>query len=132
MSEALRKVEVEKFEEEQKFQELLGRVKAGDNPFGMEPVEFKIVVLPEYVSKFKGPFEKPHAAVQADTWAQTTGYVVAVSDMACTDDYGKAWPCKHPKVGDKIIYTKYAGQLVEKDDVTYRIISDKDLCAVEA
>ena len=34
------------------------------------------------------------------------------------------------KVGEKVIYSKYAGTEVKKDDVTYVIVKDSDILAV--
>jgi co-chaperonin GroES (HSP10) len=114
--------------EKDKFDQLLQEVKKGGNPSGMDPVEYRIVVLNDFIPSKVGMIEKPQNVIEADRWAQTKGYVVAVSDMAFTGENRKPWSCSVPKVGDRVLFAKYAGQLVE--DTPYRLISDKDVLAV--
>ena len=112
------------------FDKALAELKAGGNPAGIEPTEFKIVILSEFVDPMQGGLHKPPTAVEKETWGQTVGYVVAISDMAFTDGEGREWTCAKPAVGDKVIYSKYAGQVFEIGKLSYRIITDKDLCAI--
>ncbi|HAG04203.1 MAG TPA: co-chaperone GroES [Lachnospiraceae bacterium] len=53
--------------------------------------------------------------------------VVAVGPGAKVD--GELVPVS-VKVGEKVIYSKYAGTEVKKDDVTYVIVKDSDILAV--
>lgn len=116
----------------EEFNTILEKVKAGLNPSGLKPVEYRVAILSDFVepTTASGFIEKTDQCIEQETWAQTRGYVVAVSDMAFTDNEGKRWGCSLPKVGDKILFAKYAGQLVDEDDVTYRMVSDKDVLAI--
>jgi len=57
---------------------------------------------------------------------QTEGYIAAVSEMAFTDGEGNRWRCDIPAIGDKVLFSKYAGQLYG----LYRIVNDKDIVAI--
>lgn len=94
------------------------------------PVEYKVVVLPDKVEETigEGVLHKPETSREKEQWGQEKGTLVAVSDMAFSD-----WKGTHPKVGDRVYYTKYAGiQTEEKgpNGVKYRIFNDKELCAI--
>jgi len=59
------------------------------------------------------------------------GVLVAISPLAFTyDDWKGANP---PKVGDEVLFAKYAGAVVDgKDGKKYRLTNDKDIAAVLA
>ena len=56
------------------------------------------------------------------------GEVVAVGPGKVNED-GKAIPL-HVKVGDQVLYGKYAGTEVKLDDVDYLIMPENDILAV--
>ncbi len=56
------------------------------------------------------------------------GEVVAVGEGKLTDD-GKRIPM-NVKVGDKVIFAKYAGTEIELDDEEYLLMSESDILAI--
>lgn len=114
-----------------KFEEALGKVKKGENPSGINPIQYRVLLLAEPVGETteSGIITKPKSIVEKETWAQTRGYVVALSDMAFTNDQTR-WACALPSAGDKVLYAKYAGQLIEQDGITYRMVKDEDILGV--
>lgn len=117
-----------------KFEEALEQVKLGNNPSGISPIQYRVVVLDEEIEETteSGLIIKPASTVEQDEWAQTFHYVVAVSDMAFTND-GEAWRCKIPVVGDKVLCRKYPGQKVPVENakgLTFRVIKDEDILGV--
>jgi len=57
-----------------------------------------------------------------------TAEVVAVGEGSITED-GKTLPM-HIKVGDKVLFDKYAGSNVKFDDTDYLILHEKDIMAI--
>ena len=57
--------------------------------------------------------------------SQIEGELVALGGN-CFED----WQEPLPKVGDKVIYDKYAGFIKSVDSMEYRIISDTDILAI--
>ena len=97
------------------------------------PVEFNCVVLPDPVKeKTKGGIYLPDDTKNRDQHAATAGTLIAVSPLAFSYEI---WPegSRRPEVGDKILFAKYAGSLVDVDKPDgYRIIKDKDILAIGA
>lgn len=103
------------------------------NPSGIWPTEFKVVIRPEDIEKItKGGIIIPVSEAERLQNAATEGTIIAVSPLAFS--YEK-WPDGYapPKVGDRIVYSKYSGMKKKgKDDVEYIIMNDKDIVAVLA
>ena len=59
------------------------------------------------------------------------GVVEAVGNGRLNENTGKREPIDL-KVGDKVIYSKYAGNEVKLDDQEYLILAEKDVLAVVA
>ena len=100
------------------------------NESGIYPVEYKILVLPiEVEEKTQGGIILPDETKERDQFAQMKGTLVAASPLAFSyDDWKDAQP---PKPGDTVLFAKYAGAVVNgKDGKKYRIVNDKDVCAV--
>lgn len=100
------------------------------NPSGIYPTEYKVLILPKQVDeKTKGGIIIPDQTKERDQFAQMEGEIVAVSPLAFTyDDWKEA---SSPKVGDRVLFAKYAGaSVIGKDGKEYRICNDKDLAAV--
>lgn len=100
------------------------------NESGVYPVEYKVLVSPiEVDEKTKGGIFLPDTTKERDQFAQMQGTLVAVSPLAFTYEGGVEW--SKPKPGDKVLFAKYAGTVVDgKDGKKYRLISDKDIGAV--
>ena len=98
------------------------------NESGIRPMEYKVLVKPEEVEeKTAGGIYIPVQTKDKEKFAKQEGVLIAVGAIAFTDP---DW-LERPKVGDRILYDRYAGCTVEgKDKVTYRLISDKEIGAV--
>jgi Co-chaperonin GroES (HSP10) len=57
-----------------------------------------------------------------------TAEVIAVGEGAISED-GKKLPM-HVKVGDKVLFDKYAGSNVKYEDSEYLILHEKDIMAI--
>lgn len=99
---------------------------------GIHPTEYKVLIRPKAVEeKTKGGIIMPDATKERDQYAQIEGVLVAVSPLAFT--YDDKWPEGYalPKIGDRVLYAKYAGTDVEgSDGVKYRLVNDRDIGAV--
>lgn len=102
------------------------------NESGIFPVEYKIVIAPiEVNEKTKGGIIIPDETKERDQFAQMKGTLVAVSPHAFTYEDWKGNESSKPKPGDTVLFAKYAGAVVDgKDGKKYRIVNDKDVCAV--
>lgn len=106
------------------------KVLLGENPSGLEPVEYNMVVLPVFVEeKTDSGIILTASDVNRDREAAEVAHVVRVSDMAFTLD-GDPWACVKPVVGNKVLMRRYAGSKYTKDGVMYRVITDRDICAI--
>lgn len=102
------------------------------NP-GFDPVEYKVIVAPKVSEAVtKGGIFLPDEVKDMEGVAEVWGRLVAVSPLAFNFDQ---WPedgPPRPKPGDMVLYGKYAGSLITGDDGReYRIMHDKDICAVK-
>jgi co-chaperonin GroES (HSP10) len=100
------------------------------NLSGIRPTGPTILVLPLEIEKTtsSGIIVAAGDKAKREQMAQAEGEVVAIGDMAWIDQ-----PSKEPwcKVGDKILFAKFAGMVIEgKDGNEYRLISDLDVKAV--
>lgn len=101
------------------------------NPTEIRPVEYKILIKPDDVGdKSAGGIYLPENAIAREQEARDTGVLIAVGAMAFDD-----WKGLKPKVGDKVIFSRYAGSLIPWRDKTgilqkFRLCNDKDVGAV--
>lgn len=110
-----------------------------NNPSGILPTEFKVLVRPddsedEMLAQYKtlkaSGFKFADDAKERHDFAAVTGRLIAVSPVAFTYE---TFPegTRLPKPGDKVVIAKYAGVMIKgKDGVDYRIVNDKDVCAI--
>jgi co-chaperonin GroES (HSP10) len=106
------------------------------NTSGLQPVEYKILILPEQAEETDEVLKRARAAgitlvdrtTEREKMAQVKGRLVAAGGNAFED-----WSGQVPKVGDVVWYAKYAGFHVKGDDgADYRLCNDKDVAAVMA
>lgn len=113
-----------------------GVYEAPPNTSGLKPLAFKVVVLPDPVEEVtKGGIIRPVETVTKDEYATTTGTIVAVAGAAFGHVTPEEWGDDKPKVGDHVVFTKYAGfrHKSKMDGKDYLIIRDEDIhCAVVA
>lgn len=104
------------------------------------PVEYKVVVRPDEVDAVsKGGIIIPEPARDMMRNSVCKGVVEMVSDTAFTffdaacvsyDEVCESYPTT-PRIGDRVLFGKYAGVELKGDDgVIYRIVNDKDIVAV--
>lgn len=104
------------------------------NGAGMQPVEYKVLILPEEVEDTDPVLKRAKAAgielasdvKERERMAQIKGKLVAVGGNAFED-----WRGPVPKLGDCIYFAKYAGINIKGDDgQEYRLANDKDISAI--
>jgi len=95
------------------------------------PVEYKLVIMCDPIAEESaGGIAKPKQAIEAERRDQTEGELIAKSDMCFTDGDSTPWKCKLPKIGDRVMFTRYSGQFITEDGVEYRVMNDKDVIAI--
>jgi co-chaperonin GroES (HSP10) len=95
------------------------------NETGINPAGHRILIKPQEVKEVStgGIIIATEVTKEREQMGNTTGIVIAMGDT-CYDDVPTPW-CK---VGDKVIFAKYAGLLYRgKDGLHYRMINDKDI-----
>lgn len=95
------------------------------NESGINPCGWRVLVKPQEIKEMSqgGIVITTGSFKDREQMANTTGVVVAMGEQCYADE-----PAPWCKVGDKIIFAKYAGLLyLGKDGNHYRIINDKDI-----
>jgi co-chaperonin GroES (HSP10) len=103
--------------------------------FWISPVEFNVVIEPDRIEsgKTKGGIILPDEVKENKDAAMMMGTLLAVSPLAFNYD---TWPEEHmakrPKPGDRVLYAKFAGTVVQQPitGTEYRVCKDKDIIAV--
>lgn len=91
----------------------------------IRPLGDRVVLKPvERMEKTKGGIVLPDTAKEKPMEAE----VVAVGEGRVLDNGTKVIPTV--KVGDRVVYSKYAGSEVKLDDQEYLIISEKDILGI--
>jgi chaperonin GroES len=96
-----------------------------NNESGINPCGWRILIKPFEIKEVSngGIILTTGKIKEREQMANTTGVVIAMGDE-CYADEASPW-CK---VGDKVIFAKYAGLLyLGKDGNQYRIVNDKDV-----
>lgn len=96
---------------------------------GLRPTGFNILVGLPPAEKMIGSIIVPDNVSDRERLGEVRGRIVAMSS-ACFDfaEFGKD---ERPKVGDAIIFSKFAGVVTQGDDGNeYRVILDKNVVAV--
>jgi co-chaperonin GroES (HSP10) len=104
------------------------------NPTGIQPTEFKVLILPKAVQEKIGSLFLPEQAKESEKWATIEGTLIACSPLAFTYAKEEEWEASggsKPKPGDRVLFAKYAGVRHKGSDGTdYIIANDKDVLAV--
>jgi len=102
------------------------------NNTGINPVGYKVLIrVDEVEDKSAGGIYLPDTTRDREEAANDKGLLVAVGEMAFAD-----WKGKKPQVGDRVVFEKYAGCVVqhrglERGSVTrYRLCNDTKIGAV--
>ncbi len=100
------------------------------NITGIKPVQFRVLIsVDEVEGQTSGGIFIPEHALEREQMGHDRGTLIAVGDMAFED-----WTGTLPKVGDKVIFVKYAGTIIqfreERITTKYRLCKDADICAI--
>jgi chaperonin GroES len=100
-----------------------------ENESGIQPVECKILCLPDPVEeKTKGGLFVPETVKGDQKLAQVRATLIAFGGNAFADP---KWEEPVPKVGDRVYVAKYAGIYVEGiDGKEYKLCNDQDIAAI--
>lgn len=100
------------------------------NASGFEPLDLRVLVLPDEVQTKHGNIHLPDSIVEQDRFAQTKATLVAVGDNAWEEARARSPGFSPPKPGDRILFGKYSGQRLKGDDGReYIIMNDVDVLA---
>lgn len=104
------------------------------NTSGIAPTEYKVLIEPVAVEeKTKGGIFLPDEHKDRAQFAQMEGTLVALAPLAFTYDKWEGIEDQKPKVGDRVLFAKFAGFSYKgKDGKDYRVVNDKDVSAVLA
>jgi len=100
------------------------------NNSGIEPLDVRVLVLPDPVEDKVGSIFIPQQEQERQQFAQVKATMVAAGVNAWVE--AKASPAfKAPEPGARVLIAKYGGINVTGDDgATYRIMNDADVTAV--
>jgi len=97
----------------------------------LKPVEFGVLIqVDEVEDRSSGGLFLPETVLEREQLSHDRGTLISKSDMAFED-----WNGTIPEVGEKVIFKKYAGTVIQhKEDRVivgkYRLCKDKDIVAV--
>jgi len=102
------------------------------NKSGLQPVEYKVVVLQDEVEeKTAGGIYLPQDTQEKEQMAEVNGTLIAVGSMAFCDGLNGLWPEPVPEPGDRVLVSKYAGYTFKgKDGKQYQCCQDKDILGI--
>jgi co-chaperonin GroES (HSP10) len=95
------------------------------NDAGIMPVEYKVMVKPDFVDKKVGSIYMPDVAHEKEQMAQVKATLVAVGGNAFED-----WKAPVPKPGDRVYVAKYAGIHKVGKNADHQLINDKDIAGI--
>jgi co-chaperonin GroES (HSP10) len=102
-----------------------------ENPSGIVPSEYKVLIKPDKVAeKTQGGIYRPAHLREQEQAAATTGVMIAMSPLAFS--YAD-WPAGEvkPMVSDRVAFGRYTGMsILGKDGEEYRLVTDRDVWAV--
>jgi len=96
----------------------------------IRPTEFKVLIKPDKVEgQTTGGLYLPDSARDKQQFSVDRGEVISFGD-----GFFNELPGPRPKVGDRVIFNRYAGSLITVDEgkgrQDYRLCNDKDICAI--
>lgn len=94
----------------------------------IRPVGWILVVKPDSVEEMtKGGIVIPQVARERQQEQAILGTVLSVGDEAYSK-FGEG--SLIPKDGDRVIFAKYAGQVIKLDNDEFRILNDQDILGI--
>lgn len=107
---------------------------SGVNESGFAPLNTIVLVLPDTVpAESAGGIELIEGYRDRMEQAAETGTIVALGDAAFkfSFDHIHLWEGRKPSPGDRVLFTRYAGQIAKGDDgLNYRLMEFKDIGAM--
>lgn len=101
------------------------------NETGIKPVEFRVLIsVDEVEGQTSGGLWLTDETREREQMGHDRGTLIDKGDMAFSD-----WNGEKPTIGDKIIFKKFAGTIINYRDESrvlgkYRLCNDKDICAI--
>jgi chaperonin GroES len=97
---------------------------------GVIPIEYKVLIRPDEVEdRSMGGMFLPDSVRDKQQYAMDRGII-----LACGEGFFSDLPGPKPVVGDRVIFNKYAGSLIDiyidGERKKCRLINDKDICAI--
>lgn len=107
---------------------------AQENTSGMQPLDLRVLVLPDSPEKITaGGIILPEPEVDKKAMAMTFGTLVAIGENAWEEATSRSASFVRPVAGDRIIFAKYGGvEIKGRDGVKYRLMNDDDIIGREA
>lgn len=100
------------------------------NPTGIKPVEFKVLIKVDKVEDKVGSIWVPENVQDRNQAGHDRGTLVEIGEMAFDN-----WKGSIPKVGDKVLFDKYAGTCIkyraeEREIQDFRLCEDSKIGAI--
>jgi chaperonin GroES len=97
------------------------------NTSGIQPVEYKVLILPDEIEeRTAGGLFLPDNVREKEELAQVKGILIEKGGNAFED-----WGKPVPDIGDRVYVAKYAGIRVEGvDGKMYQLANDKDIAGI--
>src|SRR3990167_9330590 len=91
------------------------------------PLEYRVLIKPDtFEKKTNSGIIIPDTVAEKHQMAQETGTLIAFGGNAFID-----WKdARLPAIGDKVMFGKYQGAVIEVDGIKHRICNDKDITAI--
>ena len=100
-----------------------------ENKFGLQPVEFKVLIEPDEVDEVAGRDKiiiMPDIVRDQRQMTKVQGTLLAVGGNAFEE-----WLPPIPQVGDKVYFAKYAGLRIKNNDGEIAVLcNDKDIAGI--
>ena len=101
------------------------------NESGLRPMEYNVVIrMDPTEEKTAGGIILLKDHSEREKLASDEGTLVAASPLAFTFADDHDWAGEKPQIGQRVLFAQYAGRIVKRGDVEYRVIKDKDIVAV--
>lgn len=94
----------------------------------LEPVGHRVLVYPDQISDRRGSLFVPDSVRKQEQYAHVFGTLVKIGPQAWMGfDDGRPWA----KVGDRVVFAKYGGLVLEDPETKelYRCLNDEDVVA---
>lgn len=102
------------------------------NTSGLEPMDLRVLVLPDPPEKKIGSIIIPEVAAEQKRQAMMFGTLVAIGENAWEEAVARGQHFVRPQPGDRIVFAKYGGVVITgKDGKDYRLMNDEDVIGRE-